>query len=93
MKLIYISLFIFLCGCTSAPKYKDEQQLGWEEAKSFINTSPEKIDNVVQDHSLHINILLNNGDVLKTKEMYIDEIFNVLRKCGEPCKHIGWITE
>ena len=70
-----------------------EQQLGWEEAKSFINSSPNEIDNVVQAHSLHINILLKNGDVIKTKELYIDEIFDVLRKCGESCKHIGWITE
>ena len=37
---------------------------------------------------MNINILLNNGDVIKTKEVYIDEIFNVLRKCGKPCKHI-----
>jgi len=93
MKLIYIFVVIILVGCASTENYKNEQQLEWNEAKVFINSNPEKIDNVVQAHSLHINILLKNGDTLKTKETRIDEIFSVLRKCGKPCKHIGWITE
>ena len=70
-----------------------EQQLGWAEAKSFIHSSPDEIDNVVQAHSLHITILLKIGEVIKTKELYVDEIFDVLRKCGKSCKHIGWITQ
>ena len=93
MKRIYLLLFITLLGCSSNKSYINGQQLEWAEAKSFINSKPTEIDDVFQAHSLHINILLKNGDVLKTKESYIDEIFAVLRKCGVPCKHIGWITE
>ena len=93
MKQIYLSILIFLSGCASVIDYKNGQKFDWEKAKNFINSNPAKIENVVQTHSLHINILLNDGVVLKTKEMYIDEIFDVLRKCGEPCKHIGWITQ
>jgi hypothetical protein len=93
MKLTFIVIIILLSGCTASSDYKNGQKLDWKVAKKFITANPDKIDNVVQAHSLDINILLKNGDILKTKEMYIDEIFDVLRKCGKPCKHIGWITQ
>ena len=93
MKLIFTFIVILLSGCTVSSGYKNGQSLDWEVANSFITANPNKIDNVVQAHSLDINILLKNGDVIKTKAMYIDEIFDVLRQCGKPCKHIGWITQ
>jgi hypothetical protein len=93
MKLIYIFVASILAGCVSTTEYDNGQQLDWDVAKSFITLNPHKIENVVQAHSLHVNLLLTNGKVLKTQELYIDEIFDVLSQCGKPCEHIGWITE
>ena len=77
MKLICIVIIIFLSGCNASSDYKNGQKLDWKVARNFITANPNKINNVVQAHSLDINILLNNGDILKTKEMYIDEILKI----------------
>lgn len=86
---------ILIVGCSSSHQveYLNGQNLSWLKAVAFISSKPEKIKNVWQTHALNVNIELENGVILKTKESKIDELFSVLSKCGTPCKHIGWITE
>ena len=68
-----------------------EQDLPWEDALEVLYVC--EVENVVQTHSLAVNIILKNDIVVSTKEPRIDEIFRVISQCGEKCKHIGLITE
>ncbi len=65
--------------------------LTWSEAKQLILDG--KVTQVVQAHSLVVTLTLADGSTRTTVEPQIDEVFRVVRECGERCKNIAMITE
>ena len=94
---VSITIFCFLLASCSIGVVKknslcdSNQTLPWETALDVLSVC--EVENVVQAHSLAVNILLKNDIVISTKEPRIDEIFRVIRSCGKNCSHIGLITE
>ncbi len=65
--------------------------LTWSEAKQLILDG--KVKQVVQSHALTVTLTLVDGSTRTTVEPQIDEVFRVIRECGERCKDISWVTE
>jgi len=68
-----------------------EQDVPWNEALEILNSG--HVVMVVQTHSLDVELSLDDGSTVRTKEPGIDEIFNEVTKCGEQCTGIILATE
>ncbi|PLX21266.1 hypothetical protein C0584_03005 [Candidatus Parcubacteria bacterium] len=65
--------------------------ISWEEAIVVINSG--LVESVFQTHGLDVSIEIEGGKILKTKEPFIDDIFDEIDKCGEKCDNIVLATE
>lgn len=63
----------------------------WNEALEILNSG--HVVMVAQTHSLDVELSLDDGSTVRTKEPGIDEIFNEVTKCGEQCTGIILATE
>lgn len=63
----------------------------WETAVFLINSGA--VTEIGQTHSLDVDLFFADGQRLETVEPAIDDVFDVVRKCGEPCAHIAMMTE
>lgn len=77
---------LILTGCTQSTK-----DVSWEEAISILNSG--KVTSIGQTHSREVTFTLINGSIVKTTEPKIDDIFDEVNKCGDPCKNIPLATE
>jgi hypothetical protein len=73
------------------PGYADGAIITWEHAIAMVLNG--EVASVTQDHQLNVILTLNDGRTLTTTEPAIDEIINVIRSCGDPCKDITIATE
>jgi inhibitor of cysteine peptidase len=74
------------------PEDQDEaSRIEWEEARELIMSG--QVEQVVQLHSLEVRLYLEDGRELVTTEPNIDDVFDVVDECGEPCADIILATE
>ena len=69
----------------------NENTVSWNEAIRILNGG--EVEQVVQLHSHGVTLILKDGRSINTKEPAIDDIFDEVKKCGNPCKNIDVITE
>jgi len=68
-----------------------EAVVSWEEAEALILSG--QVEQVAQAHSLEVTLYLRDGRQLSTTEPKIDEVFDVIGRCGEPCADMILATE
>ena len=74
------------------PGDEDEtSRIEWEEARELILSG--QVEQVVQLHSLEVRLHLEDGRTLVTTEPSIDDVFDVVEECGEPCADMVLATE
>ena len=97
--MIFLGLLV-LVGCTylgnadtveNDPDPNSLKEVEWSEAIEILNSG--QVVQVFQSHSLEVILTLENGSQIKTIEPIIDEIFNEIELCGEPCSEMILITE
>ena len=74
-----------------AVSYEAAVHISWEKAVRILNEG--RVREVGQSHSLKVWLTLADGTRYVTEEPRIDEIWNEIRRCGEPCKDIYSWTE
>lgn len=67
------------------------QTVSWEQAQELINAG--QVTTVTQLHSLEVTLQLDDGSTVTTTEPAIDDVFDVIRACGDPCSDIVVATE
>ncbi len=67
------------------------QKVSWNDAVKLLYSG--QADSFMQFHSLKVILVLKSGIIVSTREPTIDQIFTEIKKCGDPCKAIGWGTE
>ncbi len=73
------------------PGYADGATITWEHAVAMVQNG--EVASVMQNHQLMVILTLKDGRTLTTTEPAIDEIINIIRSCGDPCKDITIATE
>ena len=67
------------------------ENIQWEEVAEILKSG--NVKSVFQTHNLDERLELDNGNLLKTKEPQIDDIFKEIEKCGNVCDNITLATE
>lgn len=67
------------------------QDIIWSRAIEILNSG--QVKQVFQAHSLEVRLKLKDGTTFKTQEPSIDDIFDEVQKCGNPCRDIILATE
>jgi hypothetical protein len=63
----------------------------WDQIPALLASG--NVTQVTQLHSLEVLLVLKNGSTVKTVEPAIDDIFDAIEACGDPCKDIKVATE
>lgn len=63
----------------------------WEEVLDSLRNG--QVKRIMQAHNLDVTFVFKDGNVFKSKEPYIDEIFKEIERCGKICRNIGIATE
>jgi inhibitor of cysteine peptidase len=66
-------------------------RIEWDEARELILSG--QVEQVVQLHSLEVRLRLEDGREVVTIEPHIDDVFDVVDECGEPCDDVIIATE
>jgi inhibitor of cysteine peptidase len=69
----------------------EPSRIEWQEAQEHILSG--QVEQVVQLHSLEVRLYLEDGRTLVTTEPKIDDVFDVVDECGEPCADMILATE
>lgn len=69
----------------------EASRIEWGEARELILSG--EVEQVVQLHSLEVRLTLKDGREFVTTEPAIDDVFDVVEECGEPCADIILATE
>ncbi len=70
---------------------KDKDRISWEDALTLLYSG--EVMGVGQSHDLTVSLTLHDWSSIITRESKIDEIYEVLRSCGEICSSISYATE
>lgn len=70
---------------------EDAEVVDWETAVSLLNSG--EVVEIFQTHSLDVTLTLADDRTIKTVEPAIDDIFQAIEDCGEPCRDILMATE
>jgi len=73
------------------PGPQSGNEISWEAAVALLNNG--EVAQVVQTHNLQVTLDLKDGRSLVTREPNIDDVFNVIEGCGQPCTDISVATE
>ena len=68
-----------------------ETTIAWEMAADLIRNG--LVEAVFQTHALEVTLVLKDGRTLTTIEPQIDDVFQVIDECGEPCSAMTMATE
>ena len=66
-------------------------QLTWEEAEELLLSG--QVREVYQLHSLEVTLVTADGQVYRTYEPAIDDVLEVMERCGDLCAEIIFATE
>ncbi len=98
--LIFVIAGLLLAACGSqaeAPEatapvdFPSEREVTWDEAIEILNSG--HVVQIAQSHSLDVQLTLDDGTNIRTTEPGIDDIFDEVTKCGDPCSTIILATE
>lgn len=67
------------------------EPIGWTEAEKLILDG--QVQQIFQAHSLEVQMTLKDGRRVVATEPSIDEVFQVVDRCGQPCAGIALATE
>jgi hypothetical protein len=67
------------------------EEIGWDAARELILSG--QVSQVTQLHSREVTITLPDGRTVTTTEPEIDDVFDLLQECGEPCANVAVATE
>lgn len=74
----------------AAPAYPGPEQgstpVTWDEATNLILDG--KVTQVTQYDNLIVILVLKDGETVSAREPVIDEVFNLIDQCGDPCEDI-----
>jgi predicted small lipoprotein YifL len=76
-------------GGTAGDAYPGPAQsevIDWSIAQTRILNG--EVSGVVQTQSLQVTLTLKDGRTMITTEPALDDVFNVLDQCGDPCKDV-----
>lgn len=73
------------------PSEGDNNYVDWTEAEALVLRG--EVSEAYQAHTLHVTLVLIDGNVVLTIEPEIDELFNVVERCGDLCSEIILATE
>lgn len=73
------------------PGPQSGDEISWEAAVALLNNG--EVGQVVQTHNLQVTLDLKDGRSLVTREPNIDDVFQVIEACGQPCANISVATE
>lgn len=88
--VIFVGISIYLIT-TNQKNHSSERTVSWNESIEILNNG--KVKGVFQSHSLNVILTLKDGTNIITKEPGIDNIFDEVEKCGNPCNMIVLGTE
>jgi hypothetical protein len=80
-----------LSGEPGYPAPEEGEMISWEEAQSLILEG--QVTQVTQLHNLSVYLTLEDGSTVQTIEPNIDDVFDVIEQCGDPCANIAIATE
>jgi hypothetical protein len=93
--IVTFTLLILLLAACSAVEQPDPtpwpETVDWETAIEILNSG--HVVGVAQLHDLTVYLEMDDGSQIKTVEPSIDEIFNEVAKCGQPCEGMVLATE
>lgn len=78
-------------GESGYPAPGEGQMISWEEAQTLILEG--HVTQVTQLHNLSVYLTLEDGTTVQTIEPNIDDVFDVIEQCGDPCANIAIATE
>jgi hypothetical protein len=67
------------------------ESIPWDEARELILAG--EVQQVTQLHSLKVTLIMKDGRQLVTMEPEIDDVFDVVNACGDPCADMILATE
>jgi hypothetical protein len=67
------------------------ESIPWDEARALILAG--EVHQVTQLHSLKVTLIIKDGRQLVTMEPEIDDVFDVVNACGDPCADMVLATE
>ena len=65
--------------------------IDWSQAEAIIMTG--EVLEIYQAYNLHVTLVLIDGNIYLTIEPGFDDAFNVVERCGEPCKDVIKVSE
>jgi hypothetical protein len=63
----------------------------WSQAEAVLLKG--EVTEVYQTHTLHVTLVLTNGNIILAIEPELDEVINVVERCGDLCKDVILATE
>jgi len=81
----------FTFDVDNKPAESSSSEVPWDEARALILAG--EVEQVTQLHSLQVTLKTKDGRRLVTFEPHIDDVFDVVDKCGEPCAEMILATE
>ncbi len=103
LKILFLSIItLFAFSCTPSTDTGDlidsiefdangSGETDWETAVAILNSG--EVEIASQSHSLDVELFLKDGRIINTVEPGIDDIFDEIDACGEPCAEIILMTE
>ena len=67
------------------------ETVAWEQIPELLASG--NVTQVTQLHSLDVILTLKDGSTVKAVEPAIDDIFDAIDACGDPCKDISRATQ
>jgi hypothetical protein len=87
-----LALLLAACSAVSPPDPTPwPETVDWETAVEILNSG--HVVGVAQLHNLTVYLDMDDGSQITTVEPAIDEIFNEIAKCGQPCEGMVLATE
>ena len=76
----------FQQAATPAPMRQTPVQVEWSEAERAIRNG--QVKQATQTHARQVILRLKDGQTITTTEPALDDVFAIIRQCGERCADI-----
>lgn len=73
------------------PSEGQSNYIDWSQAETLILNG--EVTEIYQAHSRHITLVLSDGDIALSVEPEIDQVFDVVERCGGLCSDVILATE
>lgn len=73
------------------PSEGETNYIDWSQAEVLILDG--EVSEVYQAHTLHVTLVLTDGNIALSVEPKMDQVFDVVERCGDLCKDVIKATE